>query len=111
MGDIRADLEKDLAIAEADVEESKRTMDRAVAEHSRLRDIRAAIKVQLLKLDLVIGSTWKLKVKDPYYNRPTTYTVKLVFVDETHVIYLRGSNPERMAINTFTQAAKVQPNG
>lgn len=109
MGDIRADLEADLKIAEEDVEASKLIMDKAVADHSRLRDARAAIKVQLLKLDLYIGSKWQVTGVDRYYGSRRTKRVTVVFVDETHVITLDGTVPERIAINAFTKMAKKIP--
>lgn len=110
MGDIRADLEADLKIAEADVAAAKVVMDAAVAEHGRLRDVRRDIAVQLLKLDLYVGSKWELTFTDHYYGSKRKQKVTVVYVDETHLIYLKaGTTPERIGINQFTSKAKKIP--
>lgn len=110
MGDIRADLEADLKIAQADVEAARIVAENANKEFSRLRDIRRDITVKLLKLDLYVGSKWELNFTDHYYGSKRRQKVTIVYVDETHLIYLKaGTIPERIGINQFTSKAKKIP--
>lgn len=107
MGDIRADLEADLKIAEADIAAAKLLKHETSKEYDRLCDVRRDIVVQILKLDLTIGSKWNMIVKDGYYNTKRNATCQIVYVDETHIVYLRdGTIPHRMGIVEFQQRAK-----
>ena len=109
MGDIRADLEADLKLAEADTAAAKIVMDNAHAEYQRLRQVQADIRIRLMRLDFEVGSEWTISESDGYYGR-RTYRARLVYVDETHVIVLAATIPKRLLISTFVKIAKKLPN-